>query len=133
MEPLDRAHPLWRIHLVEDYEGGSALVVRIHHCIADGIALISVMLSITDGGKSPPRRKQRQAQEDGEHDWIADYLLKPAADLAVKAIGVYGAGLGKGVQMMADPGAPLAALLDSHAPPRLFAGPLPWREVLKGK
>ena len=35
--------------------------------------------------------------------------------------------------LAADPGAPLAALLDSHAPPRLFAGPLPWREVLKGK
>ena len=28
---------------------GSALIARIHHCIGDGIALISVMLSITDG------------------------------------------------------------------------------------
>ena len=35
--------------------------------------------------------------------------------------------------LAADPGAPLAALLDSQAPPRLFAGPEVWREVLKGK
>ena len=38
-EPLDPAHPLWQIHLIDAYEGGSALIVRIHHCIADGIAL----------------------------------------------------------------------------------------------
>ena len=112
-QPLNPSRPLWQFHLFEDFETGrSALVARIHHCIADGIALISVMLSITDGGKSPPARKKRDAEEDGEHDWISDYLLKPAADLAVKAIGVYGAGLGKGVEMMADPAAPLAGSLE---------------------
>ncbi|MDP3375098.1 MAG: wax ester/triacylglycerol synthase family O-acyltransferase, partial [Hydrogenophaga sp.] len=40
MQPLDRQHPLWRFELIEQYGGGSALVARIHHCIADGIALI---------------------------------------------------------------------------------------------
>src|SRR5947209_3943022 len=39
-EPLSPAHPLWQFHLVESYRGGSALVLRIHHCYADGIALI---------------------------------------------------------------------------------------------
>jgi len=112
-QPLNPSRPLWQFHLFEDFETGrSALVARIHHCIADGIALISVMLSITDGGKSPPARRQREAEEDGENDWIADYLLKPASDLAVKAIGVYGAGLGKGVEMMADPAAPLNGSLE---------------------
>jgi diacylglycerol O-acyltransferase / wax synthase len=112
-QPLNPSRPLWQFHLFEDFETGrSALVARIHHCIADGIALISVMLSITDGGKSPPVRRRREAEEGGEHDWIADYLLKPAADLAVKAIGVYGAGLGKGVEMMADPTAPLSGSME---------------------
>jgi len=107
-QPLNPSRPLWQFHLFENFETGrTALVARIHHCIADGIALISVMLSITDGGKSPPARRQRDADEDGENDWIADYLIKPAGDLAVKAIGVYGAGLGKGVEMMADPAAPI--------------------------
>jgi diacylglycerol O-acyltransferase len=108
-QPLNLSRPLWQFHLFEDFETGrSALVARIHHCIADGIALISVILSITDGGKAPPLRKPRDIEEDGEHDWVADYLLKPAADLAAKAIGVYGKGLRKGVEMMADPTAPLS-------------------------
>jgi WS/DGAT/MGAT family acyltransferase len=110
---LDPSRPLWQFHLFEDFETGrSALVARIHHCIADGIALISVMLSITDGGKSPPARRRRDAEAQGEHDWITDVLLKPAADLAVKAIGVYGAGLGKGVDMVADPTASLSGSME---------------------
>jgi WS/DGAT/MGAT family acyltransferase len=111
-QPLNPSRPLWQFHLFEDFETGrTALVARIHHCIADGIALISVMLSITDGGKSPPSRRRREA-DDEDNDWIADYLIKPASDLAVKAIGVYGAGLGKGVEMMADPAAPLNGSLE---------------------
>jgi WS/DGAT/MGAT family acyltransferase len=111
-QPLNPSRPLWQFHLFEDFETGrSALVARIHHCIADGIALISVMLSITDGGKSPPARRKREAEDD-ENDWIADYLIKPASDLAVKAIGVYGAGVGKGIEMMADPAAPLNGSLE---------------------
>lgn len=46
--PLDRSKPLWEIHLVEDYGEGCALLVRMHHCIADGIALARVMLLLTD-------------------------------------------------------------------------------------
>jgi WS/DGAT/MGAT family acyltransferase len=45
--PLDPGRPLWHFHLVENYAGGAALVARIHHCYADGIALIQVMLSLT--------------------------------------------------------------------------------------
>ncbi|MDQ3038358.1 MAG: wax ester/triacylglycerol synthase family O-acyltransferase [Pseudomonadota bacterium] len=46
--PLDPTKPLWQFHLVERYRGGSALVARIHHCYADGIALVQVLLSLTD-------------------------------------------------------------------------------------
>src|SRR5438132_9506160 len=46
--PLDPTRPLWQFHLVDRYEGGSAVIVRIHHCYADGIALIQLMLSMTD-------------------------------------------------------------------------------------
>jgi WS/DGAT/MGAT family acyltransferase len=45
--PLDFTKSLWQLHLV-DYGRGSVLVSRIHHCIADGIALIQVLLSLTD-------------------------------------------------------------------------------------
>lgn len=45
--PLDYSKPLWQFHLVEGFEQGSALIVRLHHCIADGIALMRVLLSLT--------------------------------------------------------------------------------------
>ncbi|MGD9953945.1 MAG: wax ester/triacylglycerol synthase domain-containing protein, partial [Burkholderiales bacterium] len=46
--PLDATKPLWQFHLVDNYDAGSALVMRIHHCYADGIALVQVMLSMTE-------------------------------------------------------------------------------------
>ncbi len=47
-EPLDPARPLWQFHFVEGFGEGSAVVTRMHHCIADGIALARVLLSLTD-------------------------------------------------------------------------------------
>lgn len=47
-QPLDPQRPLWQMHLVEDYQGGAALVAKIHHAIGDGIALAGTLLSLTD-------------------------------------------------------------------------------------
>jgi WS/DGAT/MGAT family acyltransferase len=44
---LDFTRPLWQIHVVEEYTQGGAMIVRLHHCIADGIALVQVLLSMT--------------------------------------------------------------------------------------
>jgi WS/DGAT/MGAT family acyltransferase len=52
--PLDFSKPLWQIHLVENYGTGCALVVRLHHCIADGLALVQVLLSLTDDTPDAP-------------------------------------------------------------------------------
>ncbi|HEY0877684.1 MAG TPA: wax ester/triacylglycerol synthase family O-acyltransferase [Zeimonas sp.] len=52
--PLDFAHPLWEMRLVENVGNGPALVVRIHHCIADGIALVRVMLALCDEKRVVP-------------------------------------------------------------------------------
>ena len=50
--PLDPTKPLWQFHVVEDYRGGSVLISRIHHCYADGLALVQVLLSLTDASPS---------------------------------------------------------------------------------
>ena len=47
-EPLDRDKPLWHCWLVEGGGGGNALVVRIHHALADGFALLYVLFSLAD-------------------------------------------------------------------------------------
>lgn len=45
--PLDPAHPMWQVHLIDGYGTGSALLFRMHHSIADGITLTRVLLSLT--------------------------------------------------------------------------------------
>jgi len=100
MTPLDPAHPLWQFHLVERYEGGSAVLVRIHHCIGDGISLTSVVMSITDGGELPPRR---EADELAHDDWLAGAVIRPLTDLAVKAIDLSGEGLSLSMDLVAHP------------------------------
>jgi WS/DGAT/MGAT family acyltransferase len=46
--PLHSGRPLWTFHLVQHYGGGSAIIVRIHHCYADGIALVHVLMQLAD-------------------------------------------------------------------------------------
>ena len=113
--PLDPSRPLWHFLLIEGLDSEhSAMVTRIHHCIGDGIALTSVVLSIADGGKAPPVHVHRGApdpHEDGG-DWLTDAVIKPFTEFTVKAIGMYGKGVGKSMEMLAEPGAPLAGSLD---------------------
>jgi diacylglycerol O-acyltransferase / wax synthase len=106
-EPLDPKRPLWHIELVEDHDGRSVMISRIHHCIADGIALIAVMLSITDGGTPPPARKPRAPVVDDDADWWVDVLLKPITDLTQQAIKLTSKGMGKGVEALMAPQNPL--------------------------
>jgi diacylglycerol O-acyltransferase / wax synthase len=46
--PLAPDRPLWELHLFTGYGKGSALLLRTHHAIADGAALMQLLLAITD-------------------------------------------------------------------------------------
>src|SRR3954468_18546718 len=51
--PLDPARPLWEAHLIDGYcgdggTGGSAVLLRTHHAIADGTALVQALLTLVD-------------------------------------------------------------------------------------
>ena len=87
---LDPMRPLWQMHLVENYVDGHALIIRIHHCIADGIALIGVLLGLTtmapDADLGPPPKRRRSAAAEGP----LDGFLKPFTAAAVKAIDATG-------------------------------------------
>ncbi len=97
--PLDKSKPLWQFHLIEKYAGGSALVARIHHCYADGIALVQVLLSLTDTTrKHAPERELRAAwlKQDG----VEVVRRVGAIDRYIKFGGQM---LGKGMDMYRDP------------------------------
>jgi diacylglycerol O-acyltransferase len=113
-EPLPADRPLWTIHLVERFRGGSAIVARIHHCIGDGLALVHVLLSMADGSPAPERRGSRPRAAWGIT--LGEQVLRGAravlghpgriGDLARLASGSAGALLG----LLALPDDPATAL-----------------------
>jgi WS/DGAT/MGAT family acyltransferase len=101
--PLDHAQPLWQVHVVDGVEGGSALIMRLHHCVADGTAMMAVMQKLFDpvpGAEAAtvPARKGRAAAAAGRPsapplspalatvERAARRLLGPAGGLVVDAI-----------------------------------------------
>ena len=70
--PLDMTKPLWHIHLVDGYGGGSVVLARIHHSIADGIALVRVMLSLLDPSPTSKTSRKRSEHQNnrGPFDWL---------------------------------------------------------------
>jgi diacylglycerol O-acyltransferase / wax synthase len=109
--PLDHARALWQAHLIEHYEDGSALIVRIHHCIADGIALNAVLLSVADGGTElhPLMHRDAAGADNGRNgDWLVDAVVRPLTELTVKTVGMYGDGVVRALQLLAHPQQPLA-------------------------
>jgi diacylglycerol O-acyltransferase len=48
-DALDPARPLWQMHFIDNYNGGSALLLRAHHALGDGTALMHAMLALSDG------------------------------------------------------------------------------------
>jgi WS/DGAT/MGAT family acyltransferase len=88
--PLPPDRPMWSFHLVERYRGGSALVIRIHHCYADGIALVRVFLSLTDparGAAAPVDAVESAAPADrgGLLDAI-EAAYQPVSQLVEKGL-----------------------------------------------
>ena len=65
--PLDMMRPLWDVHMIEGYGSGSVVFTRIHHSIADGTALIQVLLGLTgstaEESLRAPRRKTRRSHQ----------------------------------------------------------------------
>ena len=56
---LERSEPLWRAVLVDGFHGGSAVLFRAHHAIADGIRMVQLTLSVLDAspdGTTAPAR-----------------------------------------------------------------------------
>ncbi|MGB5816635.1 MAG: WS/DGAT domain-containing protein, partial [Thermoanaerobaculia bacterium] len=49
--PLDHSQPLWQVHFLEDYDGGSAIVYRVHHAVGDGLSLIRILLEMAAGAE----------------------------------------------------------------------------------
>jgi len=81
--PLDRAHPLWEVHLLDGYRDGAVVLTRFHHALADGIALAQVLLSLTDTDRTADLVELESAAEGPLLDriarWVQEHALVPEA------------------------------------------------------
>jgi len=80
---LDQSRPLWQFHYVENAPNGPVLVMRIHHCYADGIALVQVFLSLTDTSPEPApedANPQQWKKKITSESTIFQRLIEPARE-----------------------------------------------------
>jgi diacylglycerol O-acyltransferase / wax synthase len=117
--PLDFSKPLWHMHVIDNYHDGSVVLTRVHHCIADGIALVRVMLSLTDespNAKVPAATARRPPPGFRlPLDWLPaavgrgvasgqDLLANPNKALSLARVGAHGAyRLGRLLVLPPDP------------------------------
>ncbi len=99
--PLDQSKPLWEFYLIEEYEGGSALLGRIHHCIADGVALVRVMLSLTD--PTPEDSWQTPAQRRDTRWNPLKPFLRTASAMINNAVGLSSMLAAEGMEAFTNP------------------------------
>ena len=85
---LDWEHPRWEIQLVETFEEeSSALLVRIHHSIGDGDALVSLLFTLMDGSWDETNGMDRAAGPvSAVAPWLGRFLK--AAAIPLKAPGI---------------------------------------------
>jgi len=77
-QPLNQARPLWAVHLIHGSAGGSAIVARLHHCIADGFALAHAMINLADRADGTPMSEAMQPAAPGEHESLLNALVHEA-------------------------------------------------------
>ena len=124
--PLDPSKPLWQYHVVDNYDGGSALVIRIHHCYADGIAMVEVILSMTEASAKASlalRAERFDAQDRGEADFW-EQVLKPVTGALEGATRVGRNLLDQGKELAANPALAQEALEGATRKGMDFAGEL---------
>ncbi len=99
--PLDFSKSPWQYYLIEGYGRGCAVLARLHHCIADGIALMQVLLEMTDPCPEPPAPPTTDAQPPASSLLVR--LLTPVAAAVETTFQVADTLLNEGAELLNHP------------------------------
>ncbi|MDA8018899.1 MAG: WS/DGAT domain-containing protein [Thermoanaerobaculia bacterium] len=78
--PLPDDRPLWQFLFVPDFgDGGTAIVVRIHHVMGDGVSMVPILFSLMDVDQNdPPDPDARQVKTRGTAGKLWQIFTKAA-------------------------------------------------------
>jgi WS/DGAT/MGAT family acyltransferase len=111
------------MHIIDNCVGHDgavrqAVIIRIHHCIADGIALVGVLLSMFDatreaslaGGEEPDDEMSAMPAEDEDNPW--NELLRPVTRSTIQAINLSASMMTRYLWSMAESNRMIARFAD---------------------
>lgn len=82
-DPFDRTRPLWRFGLLTGLaDGKAAIVIKVHHAIADGMGMVLLLGAFTDFERNPPARA---AEPEAPTPSSTREVYSPAKRARVKA------------------------------------------------
>ena len=136
---LDRSKPLWDLTIVRGLEGNrTAMIARIHHCMADGIAGVGIINVLMDQSAVPtplPRQRPEPIVAPPIRDagaQLLDHLFKSYSSVVKGALTLHGEALSIAQQMFANSAEPLANLMDAVPELAAPAERLPFNVVCHG-
>lgn len=105
--PLDFTKPLWQMHLVDgvlmkDGAPGSALIMRLHHCIGDGTALVAVAMRLMDTEPDAPIEIPSPFKSRPQRSLLAT-AAGAATWLLEEARGLVNVAIQEGAESLANP------------------------------
>jgi len=135
---LDRQRPLWDFTLVRLQGDRTGLVVRIHHCMADGIAGVGVVNTILDTNPTPaplPRKKPEVEPPQPQKDPAAVFLgglAKSYQSLVSGALTLHTGLLNIAQEAVANPTGPPAEMIRMLSEMAAPAERLPFNTICRG-
>ena len=135
---LDRRRPLWDFTLARLEGKRTGIIVRIHHCLADGIAGVGMMNVIMDSSPTPPplpRGKAPAVPSAPPRDaatLFLDGLAKSCRSLVSGALTLHSGLLNVAEEAVANPTGTPVEMLNLMSELAAPAEPLPFNVVCKG-
>jgi diacylglycerol O-acyltransferase len=104
---MDRDRPLWDITVVDGLRGSrSALIARVHHCLADGIAGVSLMNLILDQTPEPllqpAKRRLRTPSAANPGPSLLDAVMNTYSHAAGRLFSMQSAALDVSQELLAE-------------------------------
>jgi diacylglycerol O-acyltransferase len=80
--PLDRRRPLWEMHVIDGLaDGGVAVLVKIHHALADGLRAVLLGMAVFDNPWQQTAQDQRGSTQRPADAGLLGGLLNTASEL----------------------------------------------------